>query len=177
MARRRKRGDRRPSGKLNSPERERYREGRFPPTLVHQMVEAGRAKIINAAFGTQLGRLRLEGVISDAHVAAANHFCRFLGRYDRATGNPSRTVKSPDYRLGRAGSGDADQADSEPELVERLSRQRDDLDKLFTRDEWRAVYDTALLNEPCPWFQRAALVSALEKLGELYGYGRPAKAA
>lgn len=176
LPRRKKEGSRFPCGKLKSE--------RFPPALVRQMVDAGRAKIINGAFGTAIGKLRLEGILTDTQVAAAHHFGRFIGHYDQLVGNPSRTVKSPEYVLGRAGMGatyesgpscDKDCDCPRCEARKRASADYDKIRRALPNTEWSIVYHSVLLNEACPWPYRAALISGLDILADLFGYAAPGK--
>lgn len=146
------------------------------------MVDASRAKVINSAFGTAIGQMRLEGVLTDTQIAAAHHFARFMGHYDRSVGNPSRTARSPDYQMGRAGMGVASEEslacnvdDGCPhcEARRRASSDYDRLRNMLPNAEWSVAYHTVLLNESCPWPHRPALISALNMLAELFGYAAP----
>lgn len=173
MGRRKQRGERYPCGKLK-PER-------FPPALVRQMVEAGRQKIINAAFGTSIGRMRLEDKLTDAQVSAAAHFARFMGYHDRLIGGLARTSKSPNYQLGRAGHGPSASAGCTDcsegrcqhcKARERASRDYDSIRAALTNAQWSVVYHTVLLDETCPWPRMPELKSGLSILADLYGYER-----
>ena len=174
MTKSKKDGERSACGKL--------KRERFPPTLIRQMVDAGRAQIIHASFGTQIGRMRLEQVLVDHQVSAARHFASFMGRYDILMGNGPRTAKSPDYISGRSeptarieaveceGRKDEKCGCAYCSAVRRAREEYDRVEAALSDAEWSIVYSTVLMDEVCAWPDRPSLVSGLNTLAELYGY-------
>lgn len=164
MARNKTKGDRYACGKLR-PDRS--------PSAIRQMVSLAEKKLLDPLFGTQIGILHLQGHITAPMVSAARHYAELMGAYDALVCNPSRTARSPDYEMGRLGQGASMGADDRPGLVERVKKLRDKIATALngpSGEEWRAVYDTVLLDQHCGVMQRGALASGLQSLSYLFGF-------
>lgn len=178
MPRRKKDGERYPCGKLK-PER-------FAPAVVRRMFDGARARVVDPLFGTQVGLLCMEGLLTEAHVSAASHFAKFMGYYDRLVGNPSRTARSPDYQMGRAGTGPMVEVFAcdncaggcvHCEAKIRASADYDRIREKLDNKQWSVVYHTVLLNEVCAWPHKPELTAGLDRLADLFGFTAPPKRA
>lgn len=170
MGRKKLQGERYHCGKLR-PERS--------PSAIRQMVSLAEKKLLDPLFGSQVGILHLQGTITASQVSAAKHFAEQMGYYDAVMGNPSRTAKSPDYEMGRAGWGSSTREASE-DRISKLREWRENVNRILSAPagrEWRIVYDTVLLDYHCPVMDRTVLASALQDLALLFGYERHAPQA
>lgn len=94
-------GERYPSGKL--------KPQTTPPAMVRRIIDAARVRASDPLLSTEIGRLRLTGVVTDSDLAAAIVYAEAVGAYDRMKGLPSRTAASPSYERGYgAGAGELD---------------------------------------------------------------------
>jgi hypothetical protein len=95
----------------------RYPSGRLRPadyrsdTQIRRIVEQGLALGLDPMLASQAGRLRLQGHISDRHLAVIDHIGRIYGRYEFYAGLLRRT-QSPGYEASKkqAGSSPRDEA-------------------------------------------------------------------
>lgn len=130
MARPRKAGARYPSGKLK-PET-------APPAQVRRIIDEAKRRARDPLLGYELGRLRLNDVLTDSQTSAGLRFAALAGCYDRAKGLPRRTAKSPSYESGFASGGTSSQEDDE--IIEALRNNGGDVVELAkTSDTVRAI--------------------------------------
>jgi hypothetical protein len=113
----RDRGERFPSGKLR-------REP--PPVMVRRLRDAALAGLRDPEWGTELGRLYLEGTITATMYAAGKAWRDKAARYVRAIN--SFGVRSPVLEQGRAGS--PPDPDSETGR-EQARREANDMERFF----------------------------------------------
>jgi hypothetical protein len=152
-------GDRFPCGRL--------RPDKFPPVLVRQMLDAAKDRLIDHRIGTQIGRLRLEGVLSDAHVAAADKFALVINKHEKTAGLPRRTASSLDLAGAQVRStSDAPDADD----AARWQRERDLIQAALSPDESRIAFDVVTLNLAPTYSEKPVLARALQKLAVLFHY-------
>lgn len=164
MGRKKSKGERYACGKLR-PDRS--------PAAIRQLVSLAEKKLVDPLFGSQIGILHLQGVISANLVSSASRFAEAMGRYDSVVGNPSRTARSPDYEMGRQEAGGENRRDLDPEAVEKIKTLRDKMTACLAGPEgsmWRAVYDTVLLDYRCGVMDQHSLIAGLQELSFLFGY-------
>jgi hypothetical protein len=153
------------------------------------MCDAGAAGVISRAFGTPIGRLLLEGKITDTQGAAAMSFGQFIGYYDKIFGMLSRSARSPSYQVGRGGDGGPEYqpcgdcsgncADRGCPIRERVSTERTELQEALDPSEWRVIYDAVILNEYPSWVHQRDLSRGLDRVAAFFNIGtrRTARAA
>ena len=110
--RRRLQGERYPGGRLRPAE---YRSD----TQIRRIVEQGLALGLDPMLASQAGRLRLQGRISDRHLAVIDYVGRIYGRYEFYAGLRRRT-HSPGYEASKR------QAESSPPDQEAAAAARAD---------------------------------------------------
>jgi hypothetical protein len=159
---------------------------RFSGSALRAIVDMAAKNLVDPIFRTQIGQLHLMGLRQDGQpdfpsefVSAARHWADFVGFHDRVVGNPSRTVKSPDYQMGRAGKGEGGDHQCRScdcggdkvlcPVISRVKSQWSDAVEAIG-PEWRVVYDTVILDHHCPPWERDALKRGLCGLAVLYGY-------
>ncbi|KAI9811123.1 MAG: hypothetical protein M1826_003318 [Phylliscum demangeonii] len=71
------------------------------PVAIKRAIEAALRGAGDPRWGSTIGRLRLEGVIVDRQLGAAESYGRLRGKFDRAMGMPRRAVASVFYEAGR----------------------------------------------------------------------------
>lgn len=78
------------------------------PALVKRIMD--HAVLIGAdrRVATVLGRLRLEGVLTEIEMEAGLRYAEVVGEYERVKGHPRRSAKSPSYDDGFKGAGGLD---------------------------------------------------------------------
>lgn len=161
-----------------------------PPALVRRIVDQARKGAADPLLGTEVGRLRLDQVISDKQLAAAVRYAEVCADYDRLKGLPKRSAASPSYQAGlrRGGGNDAE----DEAIVRELLRNGGDLaavakgNRRVRRivraverhdDAQRAVASCGMVvfkllrrvviyDEPCEWWRRPQLVRGLEALSK-----------
>lgn len=94
--------------------------GETSPTLIRRMIDQARRGAGNPLLGSELGRLCLNGVISDREFSAGVRYGVIVGRYHRLKGLPSPHLKSAAFMDGY-GRTLAD--DPEAEIVAKAERQ------------------------------------------------------
>lgn len=107
--------------------RERYTSGRAKPgqgeyaspTHVRRMLDAAKAQAGNPLIGSELGRLRLAGVINDRQFDTGRRLAELARWFDALHGAPRNSPASPSYA---AGSGRSLHAEDE---VKNARRHRD----------------------------------------------------
>lgn len=164
MGRKKSKGERYACGKLR-PDRS--------PAAIRQLVSLAEKKLVDPLFGTQIGIMHLQGIISASLVSSASRFADAIGRYDAVVGNPSRTARSPDYEMGRREAGGDNRRDLDAEAVEKIKALRDKMADVLRGPEgsmWRSIYATVLLDQRCPLVDQAFLVAGLQELSYLFGY-------
>lgn len=160
---------------------------RLPP-LAHKRRELAQAiglpeqtpaQLMDAAFGTPIGLLHKadpKGFPAPLF-QAAQRFASFQGWYDRLSGFPSRSTRSPDYALGLsrgawAGGGTLEEFGG----AERLAAAAHECVRirlaLGERDYVR-VYNAAMLAQPIIPTEAGDLRAALGKLAVFYGMMPP----
>jgi hypothetical protein len=161
-----KKGARYPSGKLKPDD---------PPAAVKRMIELARAGAADQLLATQLGWLRVNGVLDDRQVAAAMKFAAVVGQHDRAHGLPRRTTPAMSYQRGFGGFGvgrpqfNPDSPDYDAErIVAVIGRYRevtDVLDRLDPSGRMHRVIVAVAVDDRAPqWSEREALVAGLDAL-------------
>ena len=139
---------------------ERYASGRLKPdsasgpapVAIKRAVEAALRGAGDPRWGSTIGRLRLEGLISDRQLGAAESYGRLRGRFDKAMGMPRRSAGSVLYEAGR-GRAARDLSDAE------LDALRTDHARLLAEvGPLRTVLDRVVL------FDEAPLPSELPRL-------------
>lgn len=88
--------------------RERYASGRAKPeqtefaspTHLRRMLDAAKAQAGNPLIGSELGRLRLNGVINDRQFDAGRRLAELTGWFDAMHGAPRNSPQSPSYASG-----------------------------------------------------------------------------
>jgi len=115
--RRRKAGERYPSGKL--------KPTGVPPAQIKRVVAMAARGAADVLLATQLGWLRLDGAITDAQAAAGVSFATLVGQHDAALGLPHRAARSPTYQLGFAGIRAGSSPEADTERVAGLRRRHD----------------------------------------------------
>lgn len=116
--RKRKTGDRYPSGDLK-------RVVERPAALIKRMVALAQVSAADPLLATPLGWLRVQGVLNDRQVAAGTAFAALVGQHDRLLGLPRRSSQSPSYMRGFSGSRSTGSDASDPQRVASV-RQRYD---------------------------------------------------
>jgi hypothetical protein len=122
MAKRKNLKARTPSGQLSRAGRERE----FPPTQIRRLRDAAMAGLRDPEWGTELGRLYLEGRITASMYAAGKGWREKAARYVSTLGHfPVRTILPDEHR----GSLPPD-----PDTVEgqkRARREADAMERFF----------------------------------------------
>lgn len=109
----------------------RYPGGRLRPadyrsdTQIRRIVEQGLALGLDPMLGSQAGRLRLQGHLSDRHLAVIDYVGRIYGRYELYAGLHRRT-RSPSYEASArdAGCGPHDEDAAAAARADFLALQR-----------------------------------------------------
>lgn len=152
-----------PSGKLK-PE-----GGTLSPTMVRRMIDQVRRDAANPLLGSQLGLLRLSGVLTDREMSAGVKYAEVVGRYFRLKGLPSPSVKSPSYQRG---FGLSLAADPDPEAIARAEKNyksaRAALER-FGKATLNAVESVAVFDASLASTSHAALTSGLSMLAQHFG--------
>ena len=111
-----------PSGQLSRAGRERE----FPPAQVKRLRDAAMAGLRDPEWGTELGRLYLEGTITASMYAAGKDWREKAARYVDTLGHfPVRTI----LLEGRGGSMPPDP--DTPEGQKRARREADAMERFF----------------------------------------------
>ena len=111
-----------PSGQLSRSGRERE----FPPAQVKRLRDAAMAGLRDPEWGTELGRLYLEGTITASMYAAGKDWREKAARYVDTLGHfPVRTI----LLEGRGGSMPPDP--DTPEGQKRARREADAMERFF----------------------------------------------
>ena len=111
-----------PSGQLSRAGRERE----FPPAQVKRLREAAMAGLRNPEWGTELGRLYLEGTITASMYAAGKDWREKAAKYVNTLGHfPVRTILVE----GRGGSMPPDP--ETPAGQKRARREADAMERFF----------------------------------------------
>ena len=165
--RRRKAGERYPSGELKPPGP--------PPAQIKRMVAMAARGAADVLLATQLGWLRLEHVITDAQASAGVSFATLVGQHDAVLGLSHRSARSPSYELGFAGvrSWSAPEADSE--RVATLRRRHDAAVACLQEAGPRVenVVRTVCIDDRVPdWVDRPLLLRGLDALARHFGVTR-----
>lgn len=95
------------------------------PGQVRRIMRSAAIKAESPLLGTEIGRLLLNGFLSEAHAAASEKWMMQYSRYCRVCGSPPPNARSQD--LGRIHG--ADNADVDEDLAERW------------RGDWAATED------------------------------------
>jgi hypothetical protein len=106
QGRKRKDGDRYPSGKLKPAEA----QPGTPPAKIRRAVDLALAGAADPMLATAVGWLRLHAILTDTQVAGAQAYAKLQGQYDSAIGLPRRSAASPAY-----GSGFSSGSNREPD--------------------------------------------------------------
>ncbi len=157
-----------PSGQIK-PER-----NETPPTLVRRIIDQAKRGCGDPLLGSELGRLRLNGVLTDRQVAAGKKFGELVGSYDRIKGIPSRHAKSPSWQVG---AGRSTKRDTDQAVIDDVSRRFQTAFVLLANlggAVRRAVFDVTVYDNPVTVEEQRALIRGLDKLVELFGLGRTA---
>jgi len=131
--RRRSFGERYPSGGLKSPHNKESGDVRAP-TLVRRIMDHAVSLGVHPYAATQLGRLRIEGALNDAEVAAGFKIADIVGRHERYCCAPRRTVASPAYERSYGGAIDPYEAGDQNTIARyerRVSRARKDYERIL----------------------------------------------
>jgi hypothetical protein len=98
--------------------RARYASGKLrpetaSPAVIRSIIDQAKRGAADPLLRTEVGRLRLNDVLTDSQVAAATRFAKIVGAYDKAKGLPRRTTASPSYErgFGRSNGGGKDDAE------------------------------------------------------------------
>lgn len=129
MPRRRTQGrERYPSGKLKPISAAEF----ATPTTVRRMLDQALKAASNPLLGSELGRLRLTGVLTDREMSAGLRYAEIVGRYHRIKGVPQPSVRSVAYEQGTA-RGRSLINDPDPETVVTISRNFDSARAVLAR--------------------------------------------
>ena len=132
---------------------DRYASGRLKPNCpsgpspvaIKRAVEAALRGAGDPRWGSTIGRLRLEGVIVDRQLGAAESYGKLRGKFDRAMGMPRRSTASVFYEAGR---GYATQRELDEDELDRL---RTDHDRMLAEvGPLRTVLDRVVLFDEAP---------------------------
>jgi len=122
MAKRKNLKARTPSGQLSRAGRERE----FPPTQIRRLRDAAMAGLRDPEWGTELGRLYLEGTITASMYAAGKDWREKAARYVSTLGHfPVRTILPEEHRASPP---------ADPDTVEgqkRARREADAMERFF----------------------------------------------
>lgn len=154
--------------------RARYPGGKLKPelaspTLVRRIIDQARRDASNPLLGSELGRLRLTGVLDDRQVAAGQRFGELVGQYDRIKGIPNRVPKSPAWERG---AGKSTRADLDQRLIDQaISRYLSAYAALAAigRRVQGVVVNVTIYDDCAPSFDQPYLVRGLNGLAAHFG--------
>jgi hypothetical protein len=166
----RRKGDRYPSGKLKPED---------PPAAVRRMLDLARAGAADQLLATQLGWLRVNGLLDDRQVAAGMRFAAIVGQHDRVHGLPRRATPALSYQRGFGGFGggraefNPDSPDYDAEkIVAIIGRYEEVVDVLRGLDPsgktHRLIVAVAVEDQAPEWSDRAALARGLDALARYF---------
>lgn len=180
MAKKRKSGERYPSGDL--------KPDRYPPTTVRRILDEARRQAVTPLLGSVVGVMLLDRKLTEPQFSALNEWAGFVGRYDRLVGNKARTVKSPSYQKGLSGGGEAE-ADyvcrycdcsgdfTKCDLRARMRREWNACEAALG-SAWNVVYNAVLHGQrPVTYEQVLDMQDGATRLAAHYGYVKIASAA
>lgn len=155
--RKRKEGERHPSGKLVQIVRH------VPsPTAIRRALDAAIVLVSDASLGSQLGWLRLQGMITDKQMAAGMSFASLFHRYSMACGFPSRSPKAISYQRGAHGQ------DNRPEnegVVAAIKNEYQTVAAgLHQAGALEITVNVCVDDMPASWSDRIQLVRGLDVL-------------
>jgi hypothetical protein len=175
--RKRRVGPREPGGRLVRSTAEPDRS--YAPAAIKRLTDCAIAGVADAAYGTVLGRLYLEGRLSAAQFAAGQRFDRLTRRYLQAIAAPRRDPRS-------IGLGDGPRsADSDPDSPAGREQMEDHRTTIAAMGAARAVLagcgkaaESAVrglceVGElPAGWSGHSALAAGLSALAGHWRLGR-----
>lgn len=127
----------------------------------------------NESFGTGLGRLYMEGHLSELQAEAGRYFAKFCAAADHYAGAPKRNAASPAYERGWANSHNDEEAlallqgrlhDWE-KRCQRIRRKWDRIHGYFGDEKvFSLLLDVCISDRHCPAAQVPVLRAALQLL-------------
>lgn len=169
--RKRKPGDRYPSGKLKGVKHEREET---PPMKIRRALDQVMHEVSNPLFGTAIGRLLLRQEINEHQYSAGIRFAEIEGRYRRIMGFALLTPKSPSFERSYVGH---DNARVDQKRIDKAKEQHEELLKLIgSKDHkgyMRRALDHVCVDDLNPeWEMKFWLLKALTLLAEHFGFIR-----
>jgi hypothetical protein len=165
MPRQREQGrERYPSGKLKPKP-----ETTMSPTLIRRMVDQAKAQASNPLLGSELGQLRLGGIVSDREVAAGLRYAEIVANHHRLKGIPSPQTRGVEFQ---GGMGLSLISDPDPEVIERATKQYAAARAVLARfgsAVISAVETIAVFDRPIVSTSQPALSSGLSALALHFG--------
>ena len=73
-----------------------------PPAQIKRLIDDALRGAADPRYGSVIGRLRLEGTLTDKQLSVAETYGRLRGRFDKVMGMPRRSAASVFYESGLA---------------------------------------------------------------------------
>lgn len=86
-----------PTKRIKKAKTREDRQAQHVPDALRLMIRRALRSVEEPKLGTVIGRMRVDGVITQDQYAAAESYSRLRARYDGAMGIPRRSARSPIY--------------------------------------------------------------------------------
>ena len=141
----------------------------IPAATIRRMITVAQARAADPFLATRLGVMLLHKEITETQAAAGSEFAKLVGRYERLTGLPPRSAKSPNYERGFGESAGTDDPDADPEQVAKARRRYADATAILRAADphgaiARLVTRVCIDDRAPDWCERGELVAGLNLL-------------